>query len=378
MIDITDKKDCCGCGACVQKCPKHCILMSEDEEGFLYPHADAGLCISCGLCEKVCPVLNQGNQNPPRLSLAAMNRNEKIRLQSSSGGVFTLLSDFIISKGGIVFGAAFDENWTVHHIAVSSKEGLSLLRGSKYLQSRIDGTYKEAEKELKAERSVLFTGTSCQIAGLKKFLRKDYDNLYTADCLCHGVPSPKVWKKYLEQVCDGKEVTTVKFRDKRTGWKNYSFTVSYKDSTEYSHPFSQDIFMKGFLSDLYLRPSCSCCPAKSGRCGSDFTLADYWGINKIQPNYDDDKGTGLLLVNSEKGEDLLGHLCLRCMPADLKQAVQYNGGFKEKVTFHPKRDLFFSHLEDTRNISQLIKKCIKPSLPHLVKSKVKRIIKKFI
>lgn len=200
MIHIIDKSKCCGCNACVQRCPKQCIAMQVDEEGFLYPVVDQSVCIDCGLCEKVCPVINLNEPRQPLQVLAAKNRNEEQRLRSSSGGIFILLAEHIIKQGGVVFGARFDKNWEVEHAYAETLEELEPLMRSKYVQSRIGNTYKEAEQFLKQGRQVLFVGTPCLIAGLKKFLRKEYENLLAVDFICHGVPSPGVWRRYLEEI----------------------------------------------------------------------------------------------------------------------------------------------------------------------------------
>lgn len=245
MINIIDKKNCCGCNACVQHCPKSCITMQEDEEGFLYPIVDQEVCIDCGLCEKVCPVLNQGEERKPLQVYAANNTNEEIRMQSSSGGVFTLLAETIIQEGGVVFGARFNDDWEVIHDYTETQEGLATFRGSKYVQSRIGDSYCQAEQFLKKGRKVLFSGTPCQIAGLNLFLRKEYNNLLTVDFICHGVPSPGVWKSYLEELIalqgnrknsvlshskpiilnSIRDISRIEFRNKRLGWKKYSFAL---------------------------------------------------------------------------------------------------------------------------------------------------------
>lgn len=201
MISIKDKQDCCGCGACAARCPKQCITLQRDSEGFLYPQVDAQLCIECGLCEKVCPVLHQApKEQHPRQTLAAVNRDESVRETSSSGGVFTLLAEKVLARGGVVFGARYDEQWQVVIDYTESIEGLAAFRGSKYVQARTADTFKQCEAFLKAGRQVLYSGTPCQIAGLHRFLRKSYPNLLAVDFICHGTPSPKVWSKYLDEV----------------------------------------------------------------------------------------------------------------------------------------------------------------------------------
>ena len=198
-ISISDKANCCGCSACYSACPKQCISMVEDEEGFRYPIIDKSKCIDCGLCEKVCPVLNVSNPNKPASIFAFSNKSEDIRLKSSSGGAFSLLAELVLSQGGVVFGAAYDNNWEVAHTYIERIEDLDMLRRSKYVQSRIGDTYKQAKNFLKEGRKVLFTGTPCQISGLRHYLRKDYENLITMDFVCHSAPSPKVWRKFLRE-----------------------------------------------------------------------------------------------------------------------------------------------------------------------------------
>ena len=215
MFQLTDKQDCCGCHACASVCARHSITMQEDNEGFLYPVVDASTCIDCGLCEKVCPVINQDEPRKPLKVYAAKNRNEEIRRQSSSGGIFTPLAESVIREGGVAFGAKFDKDWNVVHAWTDTIEGIADFRGSKYVQSIIGDTYREAREFLKQGRKVLFSGTPCQIAGLRKFLRKEYENLLTVDVVCHGVPSPLVWREYLKENTKGKEILRIDFREKK-------------------------------------------------------------------------------------------------------------------------------------------------------------------
>ena len=304
MIHITDREKCCGCEACIQRCPQQCITLHEDGEGFLYPETDEGRCIDCGLCEKVCPVIFQGTGRRPLNVYAAKNPDEEIRWESSSGGVFTLLAEKILSEGGVVFGARFDARWEVVHDYTENVEGLSAFRGSKYVQSRIGDSFRQTECFLKTGRKVLFSGTPCQIAGLKLFLKKEYDNLLTVDFICHGVPSPGVWRKYLKEIAArraaGKntvlyaslnksgdvlrDISFISFRDKTLSWKKYSFVVCFsatdgaeKNSVLLSEDLHTNLFLKGFLADLYLRPSCYACPVKKLKSGSDLTIGDFLG-----------------------------------------------------------------------------------------------------
>lgn len=407
MISIKEPKDCCGCNACAQRCPKHCITLTECHEGFLYPKVNTELCIECGLCEKVCPVINQGTPKEPLEIYAAINPNEKIRKESSSGGIFTLLAEKIIQENGVVFGARFDDNWEVKHDYTETIEGLAAFRGSKYVQSRIEDNYMKAEKFLKEGRKVLFSGTPCQIAGLKKFLRKEYDNLLTVDLICHGVPSPKVWRMYLDETCrnliersgkssvssvltDGEKkyyIEAINFRHKILGWKrssfflklNSAFIQSEKNTEGIFEPFAENAFMKAFLSDTILRPSCYQCPCKSGKSTSDITIADYWNIQQVLPEFDDDKGISLVLTNTSKGENIFSSCNVIYKKTGYEESKGKNGGFHEKINIPLKREYFFTEINKLDiNLSQLIIQVTRKSFPYRIKLKIKKAIKKLI
>lgn len=304
--------------------------MHEDNEGFLYPVVDDTICVDCGLCEKVCPVINQNEPRKPLKVYAAKNANEEVRLKSSSGGIFSLLAEAVIAEEGVVFGAKFDENWNVVHSWTDTKEGIAAFRGSKYVQSIVGNTYVEVREFLKQGRKVLFSGTPCQIAGLKKFLRKEYDNLLTVDVVCHGVPSPLVWQEYLKEISKGKEILKIDFRDKKIGWKNYRVVVKGNDDIV-DQPFNENIFMKGFLKNLYLRPSCYACTARSGKSGSDISIADFWGVQNYYPEFDDDKGIGLVLVNTELGSISFNHLNACSIETTYEQGLNQNPCIERSV-----------------------------------------------
>lgn len=326
MISITQKQDCCGCNACAQICPKQCITMQEDNEGFLYPRVDTENCIDCHLCEKICPVSNHGTERKPLKVYAAINKDEEVRKQSSSGGIFTALAEQVIKQGGVVFGARFDERWQVKHDYTETMEGLAAFRGSKYVQSQIGNSYQEAERFLKAGRKVLFSGTPCQIAGLRNYLRKEYDNLLTVDFICHGVPSPMVWRRYLKEEvarqCDRKNsvsehpiheedvlVEGISFRDKTMGWKKYSFALTLSttngsgDKIQFCScsPMTKNEYLRGFMSNVYLRPSCYSCAFKCLKSKSDITLGDFWNIRLYNKHLDDNQGLSLMLLNNSRG-----------------------------------------------------------------------------
>lgn len=366
MLQITDKSKCCGCNACVQRCPKQCIVMHEDEEGFLYPQVDVTLCIDCGLCEKVCPVLNQNQERKPLKVYAAINKDERIRMLSSSGGLFTVLAEQILKEGGVVFGARFNDDWEVVHDYTETFEGLARFRGSKYVQSYVGNTFCLVEQFLKQKRKVLYSGTPCQVAGLRLFLHKEYENLLTVDIVCHGVPSPGVWRKYLKETCTRvnqsvKVINSLSFRDKCTGWKGYSFSISFLDGQKIVHYHDKELWMKGFLSDLYIRPSCYACPSKCLKSGSDITLGDYWGIQNVMPKVDDDKGVCCFLINTEKGKGIQDLIDFERIESQFADVVKGNPSMIHSVIISSKRIRFFRALKN-KNVSQVISLYTKQSI----------------
>lgn len=382
MIKIVEKSDCVGCEACVQRCPKQCIVMKEDAEGFLYPQIDIEKCIDCGLCERVCPVINQGEPRKPLVAYAAKNQDESVRLSSSSGGVFTALAEYVIAQGGVVFGARFDESWNVVHDYVETIEGLSAFRGAKYVQSRIGKSFLRAETFLKQGRMVLFSGLPCQITGLKKFLRKDYDNLITVELFCHGVPSPMVWKRFLEEevAIPHIRLKSISFRDKVSGWKNYSFFYSQEDANGvqlHRMPFAKNLFMRGFLADLYLRPSCYHCPAKQFKSGSDLTIGDYWGVKLAHPELDDDKGVSAVLVNTDRGVKILQtvqHISLYA--STFENVVKCNPALMKSAQEPAKRPLFFELLNQYK-VSEIVVKLTHISFLCKMQRKIRRKLSHF-
>ena len=379
MIQILDKSQCCGCTACVSICPKQCITMREDEEGFLYPVVDSSHCIDCNLCKKVCPELYPKEMREPLHVYAAKHKNEQVRLASSSGGIFTLLAEKIIDEGGVVFGVRFNNNWDVVHDYTETMEGLAVFRGSKYVQSYMGDCYLKAKSFLEQGRKVMFTGTPCQIAGLKNFLRKDYDNLLTVDVVCHGVPSPKVWQVYLDEIArkGGKnsvlshpivektEINHIDFRSKSIGWKKFSFVLTLSKATAdgekntvlLSSIFTENPYMNAFLSNLSLRPSCYDCPAKAGKSGSDITIADFWGIEDVLPEFDDDKGISLVLSYSEKGGRWLAGLDCECIEVDYRSAQRMNPLISTSVSKPINRAFFFRQLIRKKNIRLALEDC---------------------
>lgn len=379
MIFLSDKSKCCGCEACVEKCPKKCIDLFGDKEGFLYPKINGSLCIDCGICEKICPGINQCVERIPLKVYAAKNKNEEIRRQSSSGGFFSILGEDVIDNGGVVFGAKYNNSWEVVHDYTENKEGLICFRGSKYVQSKINGSFAHAERFLKEGRPVLFSGTPCQIAGLKLFLKKDYDNLIAVDFVCHGVPSPKVFKLYineLKMLVDGK-ITEINMRDKVTGWKEYSFSVISSLNqviVKKSEVLNNNVYRKGFLFDIYLRPSCHDCPAKNFKSGSHITIGDYWGIETIHPDFYDEGGVSLVCIHDEKV--VLSLNKCEFIESDIMDAKKYNKYISVSAKESPYRKKFFKNI-DNFSIIKLINRYSKKTFSEAVTLFIKKGVIKF-
>lgn len=333
MPNLADKNQCTGCTACANICPKSCIEMKEDDEGFSYPVIDNSKCISCLACERVCPILsNRTPKDEETKAYAALSKNDETRLESSSGGIFSELAKLILQSNGIVYGAKYDDDFKVIHTGIEDIESLKELRGAKYSQSDLSTIFQTIKTQLNNGRQVLFSGTPCQIGGLKAFLKKDYDNLYCIDFVCHGVPSPLVWKKYIEyrsQVdADNQVPEYINLRNKESGWSHYSYQVefAYSKSNHYLCQNDKDLYMSLFVNNYILRRSCSNCYYKGYSRESDITLGDFWGIWDILPSMDDNKGTSVVFTHSNKGEKLLNSAAihLQSNPVTLDQATMMN------------------------------------------------------
>ena len=303
--------------------------MASDEEGFLYPRINQADCVDCGLCERVCPQLNsEKREHPetPRSCYAAISKDLEIRLLSSSGGVFSLLADKILGQNGVVFGARFDEQFAVYHSYTESPEGLPPFRGSKYAQSDLRGVYSQVRQFLQANRPVLFSGTPCQIAGLRGFLGgKEYNQLFLVSVICHGAPSPLVWRDYLDHITGGPRPTSVNMRNKDNGWGpgDYRMVIQRGEEELMNTQATGTPYMRAFLTNLTLRPSCYSCHFR-GNHGSDLTLGDYWGIEKIHPRMADNKGTSLILVYTDKGQRLMEGIDMRLEKSLYEDALKEN------------------------------------------------------
>ena len=376
MIKIIDKVNCCGCGACEQSCPLNCIHMISDQEGFFYPEVDFAVCVNCGLCEQSCPISNTIMTEKLSDSYVAYNKDQGIRMASSSGGIFSPLCESVLEAGGFVFGVSFDEDFFAIHRRVDVKEELSSIRGSKYLQSRLNNTYIEIKKLLDKGEKVLFSGTGCQVAGLKTFLKDDYSNLLTVDVICHGVPSPKLWQRFIKEKekTFGSKLKEVSFRKKITGWKSYSIYMEFESSEVYSQLFTKDSYMQMFLKDICLRPSCHKCRFKAINSRADITLGDCWGIERNMPDLDDDKGCSLIIVHTINGANLLLNIKHQLIIKKIDLSKVSQPMISESVLAHPNRRKYFAALERGESIQELTK-YMKLTIPERIINKIKRYVR---
>jgi len=386
-IDFIKKNQCCGCSACVQKCPKNAISLKEDEEGFFYPIVNKEKCINCGLCKKVCPFINyevEQKENYPK-AYAVKNKINKDILNSSSGGVFIAIAKYIIKENGVVFGAAYDENNNVNHISVEREEDLFKLQGSKYVQSNILNTFKDAKESLDKGKKVLFSGTPCQIRGLKNFLLKDYDNLITCDLVCHGVPSQKLFKTYLKSLEEKyqKKIKKYDFRNKdKKGW-GLTAKVTFEDGKSKYINSDFDSYYSNFLDCNTYRESCYNCKFTTTNRNTDITLADYWGILSIHNDFYDEKGVSLILVNSKSGLDLLNNIAdnIELIETDLNYAITKNKNLIQPSVRPEKRNNIYKNIDNSSCTNYIrdnlrYKITLKKVLKIFISNKLKKILMK--
>ena len=342
-MEICPKETCTGCLACYNACSHKAIELRKDEEGFIYPEINAELCVDCGLCKSVCPIIvgTDDVTHEPLATYAAWNRDKHVVRKSSSGGLFTTIAEWVLAKNGVIYGAAFDENLHVRHRRVDTITDLERLRGSKYVQSFIGESYQLVREDLELGRWVLFSGTPCQIGGLKKILNdKICEKLITIDIVCHGVPSPLIfeeYKNYLERKYQSK-IVSYSFRDKKWSWNLFNMRATFENGAEYIGKWEEDIFFRGFLRELYQRPACHTCHFTSiNRCG-DFTCRHEAG-----EKHDFDKGVSMILVNSEKAKNVLEDIKqgLYCYSRTIDDAKAGNECLYTPFEMSPERESFW-------------------------------------
>lgn len=320
------QEECTGCAVCAYACPKNCITMQQDSKGFLYPRIDTATCIKCGACVKACPALSPVSKwSLPNKVYAARSRIKDERLNSSSGGIASALAETYIQNGGIVYGAAFDENLVVKHIRVTDREGVKKIQGSKYVQSDIQQIYPELKHDLTVGNSVLVFGTPCQIAAIRRIFGNQ-NRLLLCDLICHSAPSPKLFADHIRAIeADGKKVADYRFRDKTFGWSYNLNRILYQDGSEELHSYWNQCYKRLFLLNLTDRESCYSCLYTDCRRVGDITLGDYWGIEKVTDQFEDDQGVNVVLINTEKAEVVFETALLQkieCVETALEDALQ--------------------------------------------------------
>lgn len=403
MINIKNKIDCCGCSACVSACPIDCITFEEDEEGFRYPLVNQSACINCNKCENVCPIKKTANKiasdgmlqskesftqekinenQYPVLAYAAFNTDTDTRQDSTSGGVFSVLANYVISCGGVVYGVALDDKFQVAHTEVDLIDLIAKFRGSKYVQSYQADIFKQIRKRLNKNYMVLYSGTPCQIEGLKSFLGKEYSNLITVDIFCHGVGSPKYWNKYL-QYMEKKYKSAIKeirFREKTYGYNSACMAVYFKNGKNSHKDHDCDLYWTAFSKCYIFRPSCYSCRFKTVHHVSDFTIGDYWDTSKLGEVFKKANGCTLLLLHSKKAQEIMqevkSHLYMTKL--DLYAALIVNGGPmpSKLISSSPKPDKRDEFLNDMNKME--LEKLICSYIPISVSKRIKLAIKPFL
>lgn len=385
MQEIIDKTQCCGCAACYSACAHKAITMQLDVEGFEYPVINQDACKDCGLCQQVCPVLQYDTRqnvrktnNDAQAGFAARNTNYDQRLISSSGSIFPPIAEWILEQGGIVVGVAYDDEWNAVHKIINKKEELPLIQGSKYLQCKADNeTFKTIRKELQSGRKVLYSAMACQVEALKSFLRKEYENLYTIDLICMGIPSSVVWQKYLKTFFTGETIKNVNFKEKSNGWDTFTFRVD-TDKRTFKEKGMHNLYLRSMFLSWNMRPSCFNCPFKKAERISDFTLADAWGVFKSTPQINDNKGLSSVVVHSSKGLQLWNELKdkIESVEVSIDEIAMGNSNLISNKPQIGNRNLFYNTLNKNPKKAFVnlcsIKKPIAKRLINKIKSLLKR------
>lgn len=385
MINITDKSQCTGCTACYNICGHDAISMKFDESGHIYPVVDPSKCTDCGLCEKVCPLLHKEklptDEHLEDLQVKAIyNRDAAARSRSTSGGTFSLLAEYVIAQGGIVCAARFDEHYHIHHAFFESMDDIDPFRGSKYAQSNLSHVFRQIKTYLKS-RPVLFIGSPCQVAGLKSYLIKEYDNLYTCDFICMSISSGKMWDEYIADYQSRHTIKRIFFKDKRNGWHKGDWRMLIEDSRgEQLCSANDNPYFWAYLQHYSARPSCFDCAVRHCRHVSDFTIADCWGIDKVNPSFDDNKGCTTLILQSEKSKVVFEAIKDKANYTDfgIQNVRQYNKHIEEQA-FKPKDyDLFcraYKQYGFMQAIAPFWNRRNKTSVLYRVKQYIKKIIR---
>ena len=374
MIKVDDKTKCSGCGTCYNICPQKCISMIEDEEGFLYPKVDMDACVNCGLCDRMCPLNEKNNKKYGVVqSEIVQNKDLEVLRQSTSGGAFTPIAPYILQRNGVVFGVEMDEDSNfVKHIKVEKEQNLIRFRNSKYVQSYIGNSFNDAKQELQKGRLVCFSGTPCQIQGLKNYLHKEYENLITVDVVCRGVPSPGVWKKYTDYLKQKGKLSSVRFRDKSLGYQYSTMEVVYKDGKIERNGIESDQWLRMFFSGMILRPSCPTCNFRSVERCSDFTIWDCFNVSDLTKELDETKGATRMLIHTKRGQEIFNEIRDRfyVVDADVKTVAV---GITEKPDFNKKK---YEFIQDYNKLS--MEELLNKWFPMTFKVKAKKLVRRML
>lgn len=374
MIKADDKTKCSGCMACYNICPQKCISMIEDEEGFLYPKVDVDACVNCGLCDRTCPLNEKNNKKYGVVqSEIVQNKDLEVLRQSTSGGAFTPIAQYILQRNGVVFGVEMDEDSNfVKHIKVEKEESLIRFRNSKYVQSYVGNSFDDAKQELQKGRLVCFSGTPCQIQGLKNYLHKEYENLITVDVVCRGVPSPGVWKKYTDYLKRKGKLSSVRFRDKSLGYQYSTMEVVYKDGKIERNGIESDQWLRMFFSGMILRPSCPVCNFRSVERCSDFTIWDCFNVSDLTKDLDETKGATRMLIHTKRGQEIFNEIRDRfyVVDADVNTVAV---GITEKPDFNKRKSEF---IQDYNKLS--MEELLNKWFPMTFKVKVKKLTRRIL
>lgn len=351
-LNIIPYNTCTGCGACSAICPRTCIKMTEDELGFEIPVINSTLCIHCEFCKKVCPVYNDYGAKINRVPLrviAAKNKEMSVVTKSSSGGIFSAFAENIINRKGIVYGVALTNTLKAEHVRIEDIESIIKVRGSKYIHSTSSNAFSTIKSDLKSNRLVLFSGTPCQIAALRQYLRLDYPNLLCIEVVCHGVPTHLAFQKYIKYLENKhkSEIIDVNFRDKAKGWENNRISFKFANGKILSQRSSQNLFAQGYINNLFVRDSCTDCRFKALKSNADVTLGDMWGVENMLPNYNATGGVSLICVNSLNGENALGQISdmiTGITEVPYKDVCKYNECIVKCVKPHKNRTYVLNHL----------------------------------
>ena len=364
VADCLQKKKaiCSGCQACGNVCPTGAISYCYDDEGFLYPKLNQSVCINCQKCISVCPCLNEPQKNAVQETFACKCVDLEERISSSSGGIFAVLARIVLQKGGYVCGAVFDPDFLVKHKLISDEKELDKLKGTKYVQSQMNGLYSDIKVKLESGSLVLFSGTPCQVAGLFSFLGKDYSNLITIDIICHGVPSPIVWQQYLKEISHNRVLKEVNFRNKGNGINDATMDFIFDDNSIDQYRLLDNPYYRGFINNYFLRPSCFECKFKGLKRCSDITIGDFWAIKEFYPYFADNYGVSAVIIRTKKAKKMLkeSEARVELIPVKAKHLSVWNENLLQSVELPSERELFYSSIKNGKGIIETIESIRKP------------------